>query len=238
MCLFSLLHLCSPLGVLHQEREADGSTGDGGPPGGSVPHRGDAEQRWESQGGPASSQRMNRAVVGQSTHHPAAHTHVFLCTASDFIYKTSHRSKNRPQALAATVTSMQSALLPSSFCMHFVSTKHWAGKCPHLVPLFSICHDPEQSGERPTSVCFREQDSLPLGDQGPHMLLSQSQTWSSSVSSESSLNQCCETNQAFGTSAEKRRVGYFFPRAQFVAKIQIKTGQQTFYTCHLWKTNI
>ncbi|KAM8753663.1 SPRY domain-containing protein 3 isoform 2-T3 [Acanthopagrus schlegelii] len=32
-------------GVLHQEREADGSEGDGGSSGGPLPHRGDAEQR-------------------------------------------------------------------------------------------------------------------------------------------------------------------------------------------------
>ncbi|KAE8292811.1 SPRY domain-containing protein 3 [Larimichthys crocea] len=46
-------------GVLHQEREADGSQGDGGSSRRPLPDRGDAQQRREGQGGPASPQRMS-----------------------------------------------------------------------------------------------------------------------------------------------------------------------------------
>lgn len=59
MLFNSLSPPCGPAGVLHKEREADGPEGDGGSSRWPLPHRGDAEQRGEGEGGFTSSQWMS-----------------------------------------------------------------------------------------------------------------------------------------------------------------------------------
>lgn len=85
LCCNSPLPPFGPAGVFHPEWEADGSTGDGGPSRRPLPHRGDAEQRREGQGGSASPQRLSRlklphdfSACSSPEHAPFSCAHAHL----------------------------------------------------------------------------------------------------------------------------------------------------------------